>query len=95
MSAPLSNHIPGVAGATESITASLVVNTGLQRLQSFVPSIQASAMSANEEATVSWEEQARVAGEPVKVKIFVWKGGTASGSAGDSAVNVSWIAIGE
>ena len=91
----LSTHIPGLAGDVVAVTGTLIVDTGLRNMQSCCANLQAAAMTANEEATVSWEELPQLPGSTVKVKLYVWKGGTASGSAGDSAVNVSWIAMGD
>lgn len=95
MTAPVSPHTPILAGGIEAVTGTLEVDTGLRDLQSFAASLAADAMTANEEATVSWKVTSAADAASVKVTLYVWKGGTGSGSAGDSAVDVSWIALGE
>jgi len=93
--AALSDHIVGVAGAVESVTGTLVVDTGLKKLQSFAAALKLTTVAANEESIVTWEEvPPQNPGGTVKVTLYVWKGGTSSGTAGDSAVDVSWVAIG-
>ncbi len=95
MGAPLSSHLPGIAGATESFTDSLIVDTKLLRLQSFTATLKAASVTANEESIVHWELEPLVSGATQKIKLFVVKGGTAHGTVGDTPVDVSWIAIGE
>lgn len=95
MPEPMSTHIPSMSGAIESITGSLVVDTGLRNVQTFVASLNASAVAANEESIVHWSLNTLVGGETQKVTIYVKKGGTNHGDAGDSAVNVSWLALGK
>lgn len=72
----------------------MVIDTGLKTLQSFVAT-QKTAIAANEESGLTWSENARVAGENVKVTLTSTKGGTNHADAGDSAVTASWIAIGQ
>ena len=93
MSAPLSTHIPGLSGAFATVpaaTGTLVVDTGLQELQSFCVSL-AEDQDADV-AGVSWEPVAAVAGTTRKVTIKTWEDdGT---TAGSTAALVSWIAMG-
>lgn len=92
----LSKHIPGMSGGKVSVTGTLTVDTGLRNIRSAVACLGTDAV-ANEEATVTVKRVAQVRGEPGNAKIIlkVWKGGTASGTAGDSAVDVEWLAIGD
>lgn len=89
----LSTHIPGIAHGLEAVTGSAIIDTGLRNLEGFSACIQGT-VAANEESIVSFVPIAQSAGETAKVTVYVYKGGTAHATAGDSAVNVSWIAIG-
>lgn len=93
--AALSDHLVGVAGGVEAVTGTKIVDTGLTKLQSFSAALKLTTVTANEESLVTWEEvPPQVPGGTVKVTLYVWKGRTASGTAGDTATNVSWIAFG-
>lgn len=89
MSAPKSTHIPEVAHGIAAVTGTLIVETDLRDIQTAVATLKATAIAANEEshAIVTWSGS--------KLTIKVYKGGTASGTIGDSAVNVCWMAIGQ
>ena len=95
MTAPVSPHFPILAGGIESVVGTFEVDTGLRKLQSFAANLVASSVTANEESKVTWLVTSAADAASVKVTLYVWKGGTADGSAGDSAVDVSWIALGE
>lgn len=94
MPAPLSTHLQGVAGATEQITGSLTVDTGLRKIQSVVANMN-SALVVNEENHVQVVQLPRVPGTTAKITLNVLKGGTNIGNAGDTEVSVSWLAVGE
>lgn len=96
MTAPGSTHIPHFAGGVESVTDTLTVDTGLRDVQAVSATLAADVL-ANEEAHVTVSRVAQVEGEPGNAKIIlkVWKGGTASGTVGDTAVNVEWMALGK
>lgn len=90
-----SQHLPGVSGGIESVTGTLVVNTGLKDVQAIHATLLTD-VAANEEAhvTVELTEPTAGSGGLYQATLKVWKGGTASGDAGDSAVDVSWMAFG-
>ncbi len=90
----LSKHLPEVAGGTVAVTGSLVVDTGLRDLQSFSATIQG-VVVLNEESLVTYELVDQIPGTTRQVTIRVYKAGPIGhGSVGDSAMNVTWMAIG-
>jgi hypothetical protein len=91
----LSSHQPGISHGEEEITGSATIDTGLRTLKNFTPSLKEASITANEESILTWMPVAQTAGDTVKVIVYVTKGGTASGTAGDSAVTVAWLAVGE
>lgn len=93
MSDNLSNHLPEVSGGTEAVTGTAIVDTGLKRIQA-ISATMLTDVAANEEAHVTVSLIDPPAGGTYKATLKVWKGGSASGDAGDSAVDVSWMAIG-
>lgn len=94
MTAPVSKHSPILAGGEVAVTGSLEIDTGLRAIQTFVPSIMTDALVANEESKVTWK-RTNTSGSTVKVTLYVFKGGTNDGDPGDSAVTISWLALGE
>jgi len=93
MPAPINTHMPEFAQGVAALPNAcvLVVDTGLRNLKSAAVSMKRDTITANEEshAIVNFTE-----GSP-KITIKVYKGGTASGTIGDSACNVAWMAVGE
>lgn len=87
-----STHLPHVSGGIAAVpsSGSLVVNTGLRNVQAITATLVQDA-SANV-AGVSIELSDPVAGH-VQATIKTWEDdGT---TAGSSAANVSWIALGK
>ena len=93
MSAPLSTHLPQVSGAIESVLGTLDVDTGIRDVQTAGVNLMG-ALVANEESTVTWEKLPLVDGATQMIRIRVYKGGTGSGTLGDTAMPVSWFALG-
>jgi len=93
MTAPINTHMPEFAQGVAALPAAcvLVVDTGLRYLKSAVVAMKRDTITANEEshAIVNW------VGGSSKITIKVYKGGTASGTIGDTACNVAWMAVGE
>lgn len=86
-------YYPGISGGIEDVTGELIVDTGLMEVFAISATLL-TAVAANEESDVAIELQDAVAGTTRKAKILVTKGGTNHATAGDSAVSVSWMAIG-
>ena len=93
MSDPLSTHLPQVSGTTSTVGTggTLVVDTGIQNLQSFSCSLAQDA-GANA-SSVSYALVTQVAGATRKVTLKTWKANGAT--AGSVAAKVSWLAIGK
>lgn len=91
----MSKHIPQTAGGIESVTGSLEIDTGVRRLLAFAPALVATAIAANEESIVTWAKSGISASGTQLVTLYVFKGGTNHGDPGDSAVDVSWYALGD
>ena len=89
----LSKHLPGIAAGVVSVTGSAIVQTGLKEVTGATGNIKADSVTANEETTVvaNWGGSLN----PGEVRLAVYKGGTASGTIGDSAVDVSFMAHGD
>jgi len=85
---------PQIAFGEEEVLASLEVNTGLDELGHFQASLREASIAANEECHLTWEVTSSSNAPSVRVTIYVWKGGSNHGDAGDSAVTVSWMALG-
>lgn len=91
MSSPRSTHLPEVAGAIETVTGSLIVDTGLRDVQAFAVTM-AQAPTANE-AIVAGVLQDVLPGEHQKLQLLVMKvDGVTPGAA---AAKVCWTAIGK
>jgi len=88
---PKSTHLPETSGAIEIVTGSLIVETNLRNLQSFV-AVFAQPLVAAEEAILGWELLPQAPGTPARAKLYTY---TAAGVAGTNPVKVSWIAIGK
>lgn len=93
MPAPLSTHLPQVSGDIVNVLGTLDVDTGLRDLQTASVNLMG-ALVANEEATVTWEKLPLVDGATQMIRIRVYKGGTGSGTLGDTSMPVSWSALG-
>jgi hypothetical protein len=93
MPEPKSTHLPEVSGGVTAVgtTGIAIVDTGLREIQAVSAMLKANSITANEESHViaNWTE-----GSP-KVTFKVYKGGTGSGTIGDSAVNIVWMAFGK
>lgn len=93
MSSPLSTHLPQVSGGIVTVPAAsgtLIVDTGLRNLQTFVCTLAEDADAAV--AGVTWETVAQTDGTK-KVTIKTWEDdGT---TAGSGAHLVSWFALGK
>ena len=86
-------HSPVLAGGIVSVDGTLVVDTGLHDILTANVDMVADAISANEESIVTWKLVDKSGdSETRKILISVFKGGTNHGTAGDSAVDVSWSA---
>lgn len=94
----LSKHLPGVAGGVVSMAVAdagvKVISTGLREIRSATANLKQDGFTANEEGgvTVEWGTSDL---EPGQLRLTVEKGGTAHGTAADSAVDVSFMAIGD
>lgn len=95
MTGKKSPHTPLFAGGIESVTGSLEVDTGLRDIQTATVSM-INTITADEEGIPSWKKTGGPGVDGRKtahITIYVWKHGANSGVAGDSAVDVSWIAL--
>lgn len=91
MTDSLSTHLPAVSGGIESVTGTLVVDTGLRNVQTIVA-------CAGEDHTadvggVSVTIAAVVGGGTVKATLSVWEDDQAT--PGTAATAVHWMAIGK
>lgn len=86
---PKSKHLPEVAGAIETVTGDLYIETGLRNIQTFVASL-AQPIVAGDEALVSWEFPDEEA-FPGRVLLHVYK---TTFAAGTNPAKVSWFALG-
>ncbi len=94
MSAPLSTHVPRLAGRTETVpaaTGTLIVDTGLRDLQTLVCSLAEDSVGTA--ATTSWELVTQTAGATRKVTLKTWD--EDGSTAGSTAALVSWVALGK
>lgn len=87
-----SPHLPEVAGATETITGEIIVDTGLREIQSFVATFQTTNFVPDEESLLSWYPLP--GGTPAQMVIRVEKGGVNHGLLGTNPIKVSWLALG-
>lgn len=91
MPAPLSPHIPGVAGAQVSVTGTLVVDTGLRNVRTHGANLGQAAVAASSYANSVLTQG--VAGKPATLSVQVRED---DGTTISSAVAiVSWWAIGD
>jgi len=94
---PVSQHTPLFAGGIESVTGSLEVDTGLRDIRTAVATM-INTVVADEEAIVSWKQTGGPGVDDRRsayITLYVWKHAANTGVAGDSAVNVSWMALGK
>jgi len=94
MSDPLSTHLPNVSGTTSTVpaaTGTLIVDTGVRDLQTFVCTLAQDAVA--NASSVSYALVAQAAGTTRKVTIKAWKSDGAT--AASVVALVSWIAIGK
>lgn len=89
----LSKHTPGLAHGVVSVTGSATITTGLRTIDAATANIKAQGVTANEESDVTVDWGGSIADGDLL--ITVEKGGTAHGTAGDSAVDVSFSAFGD
>jgi hypothetical protein len=87
-----SSHIPELAGAIETITGEIVVDTGLRDIQTFVATFKSTNFVPDQESLLSWYPLPN--GQPGQMVIRVEKGGVNHGLIGTNPVNVSWMALG-
>lgn len=91
MVAPKNSHLPEVAGGIATVTGSLIVDTGLRKLQSAVATLGADSTATDSIVTMTLETL--VPGGTQKINIKVWAvDGT---TAGVTATPVHWLAVGE
>ena len=94
MSSFLSTHLPAVSGGLSTVpaaTGTLIVDTGLMDLQTFVCSMAQNSVGTA--STCSWELITQVAGTTRKVTLKTWDEDGAT--AGTTAAKVTWIALGK
>jgi hypothetical protein len=91
MVAPKSSHLPEVAGAIETFTGLLEVDTGLREVQSFTATLaQASAVASAQVTGILLDV---VAGQTQKVRLQVWQSDLATQSV--TSAKVAWLAFGK
>lgn len=93
LSTYLSKHLPGVAAGVIPVTGSVTIATGLKTITGVTANIKAGGVTANEESDVTVQWGGAV--PDGSILITVEKGGTNHGDAGDSAVDVSFMAHGD
>ena len=97
----LSKHLPGVSGGTVQMVAAdagvAIVNTGLREVAACTANVKADTFTADEESVVgvNYAPTTGATLTSTQVRLVVEKGGTNHGDAADSAVDVSFIAIGD
>lgn len=89
----LSKNYPALARGVVAVTGSAIVETGLREIIGVSANIKADSLTANEETTVVVNFGGSL--EPGQLRLAVYKGGTGSGTIGDSAVDVSFTAEGD
>ena len=89
----LSKHLPGIASGVVSVTASQDIQTGLKEITAATANISAASVAANEESIVLTQWGGSL--DAGVLRIIVKKGGSNHGNAGDSAVNVAFMAHGD
>lgn len=90
MSENRSTHLPAVAGGIETVTGTLVIDTGLREVQAIAHGLAQDAVATAASTSVTL---AAAVGGRVKATLKVWKADGAT--AGDTAAKVSWIALGK
>lgn len=88
----LSTHLPETAGAIETVTGTLTVDTGLREVQSFNATLNQAATAT--EAFASATLQPQTPGGTQKLLLQVWSAATTP-LAGVNPVSVSWQALGK
>ena len=89
-----STHIPEMAGDTIEVTGELEIKSGLRELQSVQLTLAEQNIVADEESKLTWYRR-NPKTLPGDFVIRVEKSGAGEGSLGDSAVKVSWLALGK
>jgi len=92
MPAPLSTHLPEVAGEFVEVNGEAIIETGLRDIQAATASPAVTDFTANEEAKVSCRKDPT---NSSRLIIRVEKSGSNEGILGDSAITVGWIAFGK
>ena len=92
MSGNKSTHLPHVSGGIQAVpsTGSVVIDTGLRNVQGFSATLAQDAVATA--ASVSFELADAEAGH-VKATLKTWAADGAT--AGSTAANVGWIALGK
>jgi hypothetical protein len=85
-----STHIPAFSGTIETVTGSLIVDTGLQNIQSLVASLAEDSVATKANVTIA--PLTKVAGATVKAQIKVWEDDNITLSS--AAASVGWMALG-
>ncbi len=94
----LSKHLPGMAGGEVAIAAAsagvATITTGLREIRSATANLKQDGVTANEESavTVEWGTSNL---EPGQIRVTVEKGGTNHGDAADSAISITFTAMGD
>jgi len=88
-----STHIPEFSGNVETVPAagSLVIDTGLKEVQAITAALAEDSVATA--AAVSVTLAARTAGGTVKATLNTWAADGAT--AGSTAAQVSWMALGK
>ena len=91
MSAPMSTHLPEVSGEVVAVTGTLLVDTGLRKIQSFSATLaQTPTVDAANATAVPQDIEA---GQTQKLLLQVWEDDLVTPAA--VAANVAWAAFGQ
>ncbi len=91
MSGKVSAHLPETAGGIETVTGTLVVDTGLRQIQGGAASMAQAHDAGSAGVSITFAD--KVAGQSIKATLAVWEDdGTTASSA---ATTVSWFALGK
>lgn len=91
MVAPKNSHLPEVSGGIATVTGSLVVDTGLRKLQSVVATLGADSTATDAIVTLALQDIVPGGTQKMTVKVWAVDGVT----PGVTAVPVHWLAVGE
>lgn len=91
MVAPKNTHLPEVAGGIATVTGTLIVDTGLRKLQTAVATLGADSTATDAIVTMALEPL--VAGGTQKINVKVWA--VDGVTPGVTATPVHWLAVGE